>query len=152
MKKRAVSPVIATILLITIGIVLATIIFIWATSFIGESVQKFDKAIELSCDKVNFDAEVSFSNSKHFLNVINRGDVPIYDLVVTSKQSGSRKTVDFEGNKQGEVNIGETISFELDPLGNINELVVVPTILGESDTGKKSYTCEDRYSVLARVL
>jgi len=38
--KKAVSPVVATVLLILIVVILAVIVFLWARGFIGESLTK----------------------------------------------------------------------------------------------------------------
>ena len=39
--KRAISPVVATVLLIVLVLILAAIIFLWARGFVGEQVEKF---------------------------------------------------------------------------------------------------------------
>lgn len=58
MKKKGVSPVIATVLLIGIVIALSLIVFIWMSTFIGETITKFDgENVELVCDKVEIDAD-----------------------------------------------------------------------------------------------
>ena len=44
-KKRGLSPVIASVLLILLVLVLASIIFLWARGFIGEQIEKFGEPI-----------------------------------------------------------------------------------------------------------
>jgi flagellin-like protein len=56
MKKKGVSPVIATVLLVSIVIILGVIIFLWARGFVEESAQKGGRAVDMSCDDVNFEA------------------------------------------------------------------------------------------------
>ncbi|MBU0761307.1 MAG: hypothetical protein KJ858_06510, partial [Nanoarchaeota archaeon] len=60
-KRRALSPVIATVLLIAIALVLAVIIFLWARSFIGEGLEKDGRAIDKACENVVFNADASVS-------------------------------------------------------------------------------------------
>ena len=46
-EKRGLSPVIATVLLVGIALVLASIVFLWAKNFIGEAVTKEGREITL---------------------------------------------------------------------------------------------------------
>jgi len=61
MGKKGVSPIIATVLLISIALVLALIIFLWARSFTSEQLQKFDEPVENACENVHFEAEADAS-------------------------------------------------------------------------------------------
>jgi len=76
--KKAISPVVTTILLVMIAIVLALIILLWARGFIKETLMKFGEPIERACEQVNL--QVSISGSE--LSVINQGSVPVYKLAV----------------------------------------------------------------------
>ena len=60
-KKRGVSPVIATVLLISMVVIIGIIIFLWFRGMVGETVTKFGKNIELACEDVVFDASYSTS-------------------------------------------------------------------------------------------
>src|SRR3989344_782855 len=73
-KKKGVSPVIATVLLITMVIIIGLIIFLWIKGLVIEGCEKFDKACELNCEDVMFDAD--YSNG--ILAVSNTGNVPIF--------------------------------------------------------------------------
>ena len=46
--KRGLSPVIASVLLIALVLVLASIIFMWARGFISEQIEKFGNPVELA--------------------------------------------------------------------------------------------------------
>ena len=59
MDRRGLSPIIATVLLISLVLVLASIIFLWARAFLPEQIQKFESPIEDACKNVVFDASVS---------------------------------------------------------------------------------------------
>ena len=150
-NRRGVSPVIATILLISIVVVLAIIIFIWARAFVTEKAQKFDRAIELSCDDVNFEAGVFYEPNleppppgQYFLDIVNRGDVPIYGLVIkdfTDPGTVIKKTT----LQQGTITIGQTESIPLDEVSPEDQLLVVPMILGETEAAKVAHTCTDNF-------
>ena len=75
-NKRGLSPVIATVLLISIALVLAVIIFLWAKSFVGEAVSKEKYGrIELACADIIFRAE-AFATSPGYaqtIDIVNGG-------------------------------------------------------------------------------
>jgi flagellin-like protein len=139
MKKRGLSPIIATVLLISMALLLAVIIFIWARSFIGEKAQKFGEPVEFSCEDVNFDAEI-YGGSVH---IVNRGNVPIYGVELKQKGAGSVKGVElFEGSTIGN---GETGTVG-EGIGG-GEFVVVPVVLGEAASGTKAFKCDDKFGL-----
>ena len=75
MNKRGVSPVIATVLLVSLVIIIALAVFLWLRDVIPSTVLKFDKRIQFVCDEVGFDAEVNAGN----LSIVNKRNAPIYD-------------------------------------------------------------------------
>src|SRR3989344_4874243 len=85
-KKRGLSPIIATMILISLALVLAVIIFFWARSFIGESVEKQGQKIDLLCNEVSFRAEAY--GSPIILYVENLGNVPLNGVEVKKKSLG----------------------------------------------------------------
>lgn len=135
MKKRGVSPIVSTVLLILIVIILALIIFFWARSFVGEKIEKFDKPIEDVCKDVNFRASIEGNN----LILVNRGNVPIYEINVKQMSAGTSKIdgyiIDLE--KGGSKN--KTISIDYSTTTGIE---VVPVLLGESGSKRSKFACE----------
>ena len=93
-KKRGISPVIATVLLIAMVIVIGLIIFIWFKGMVGESVTKFGKNIQLVCDDVDFDA--SYSSSEETLQLVNIGNVPIFKMNMKIFGARSHSTEEIE--------------------------------------------------------
>jgi len=86
MKRKALSPVIATVLLIAIVIIIALIIFLWFRGLSEEIITKFGKKnIKLVCADVKFKAEYSSLT----LSVSNIGNVPLYDFNLKISGSGS---------------------------------------------------------------
>lgn len=149
--KRGVSPTVATMLLIAIALVLAVIILIWMRSFVSEKLQKDlgngAEPIESVCEKVSFDAETILAGSTLEINVVNTGNVPLYELSVSQKKLGSIKnfgiaSFDFTGRS---VLSGETRMARLPISNNLDigdTLVIYPVILGEREGTTKGYPCE----------
>jgi len=153
MKKKGVSPVMATIILIAIVVILALIIFLWAKGFVGERAQKFGSAIELSCDKTNFEVglpSVACDGGSQRLDILNKGNIPLYGFIIKEKGKAEVKiktTVEKET-----ITIGSSGTFCLESsLASGLEVLVVPMILGETESGKVAHTCGDQYGVAAMV-
>lgn len=147
MKKKGVSPVIATVLLIGIVIALSLIVFIWMSTFIGETITKFDgENVELVCDKVEIDA--SYDGAQ--LSVLNIGNVPIYDLrIKTSSASGfstqnARTTAKESWSKYG-LNPGGTFVGDMNLGGDVS---IIPILLGDSESGRKVFACDKNEYIL----
>lgn len=92
-EKRGISPVIATMLLVSIALVLAVIIFLWARAFLTEKIQKDlgggPELIEHFCKDVNFEVEAfsegAGNTGKTYVRMVNRGNVPIHAAEVRMK-------------------------------------------------------------------
>ncbi len=84
-NKRAISPLITTILLVMLAIILAVIFLLWARGFVKEAVVKFGEPIERSCDKV--DIKVALTGSE--LSIINQGDISVYKLGIRASGAGT---------------------------------------------------------------
>ncbi len=143
-NKRGLSPVIATVLLITLAIIIAVIIFLWARSFITEIPQKFDDPIEDACKDVIYDAEIIVDANGATMSIVNKGNVPIYKLSILQKKSTSLKNI-------GEVKIGvekgKTITGAPLPSGSYSEgdkFIVKPVLLGEVSTLTKEFLCDNK--------
>lgn len=143
-NKKGLSPVVATVLLISLALILALIIFLWAKSFIGEKTIKFDKPIEEACTSVDFEAE-AYSSDGH-LNLVNRGNVPLYGLEIRKTGAGSISKVGTFGGRT--IDVGENGDISLAELNGVSagdKLLVVPMIIGEQGDQKRVYTCESNY-------
>lgn len=145
MKKRSkgLSPVIATVLLVTIVVVTALIVFLWIRGMTEEAITKFgDQNVQLVCDQVSFDA----SYSGDTLYITNPGNVPIFDMNVKISGGGSYYTLELRnesanwpevGLNQGGVFSDSSLSLTGD------EIVLIPVLLGESESGRKTYACDE---------
>jgi len=113
-KKKGVSPVIATVLLIAMVVVIALIIFLWFRGLTKEAITKFDgQNIELVCMDVSFEA----SYSSGVLYIANLGNVPIFGMKMKILSDGSYQTVDLSsgwptsGLNQGATYSGDVCTF-----------------------------------------
>lgn len=143
MKKRGISPVIATVLLIAMVVVLGLIIFLWFRGFTQEAVTKFDTNVELVCNDVTFDT--SYFDGK--LSLINTGNVPIYRVKIKSLGLGSYTTRELSTKNNWPdlgLNQGDTFSQSIiGPDSEIEEIIIIPVLMGNSRSGQKSFTCDE---------
>jgi len=149
-KVKGLSPIIATVLLITMVIVIALIVFLWIRGMTQEAITKFkDQNIQLVCNDVSFEASYT---PKTGLYITNPGSVPIFGINVKTVGAGTRQTLDLRdkgvttkwpevGLNQGGVFSDEGFS---DKIGSgVTEIVLVPVLIGESKSGRKTYVCDE---------
>lgn len=129
LRRRGLSPVIATALLISMALVLAVIVFLWARSFVGEQIEKDGQSIELVCENVRFTAEAVKSEGLIYLE--NAGSVPIYTVEIRVEGEGEIREVPSPAGQN--IGAGQTVSFNLPQSISFGEtLILVPVLLGES--------------------
>ena len=148
-EKKALSPVIATVLLIVIVVIIALIVFLWVRGMTQEAITKFDNEnIQLVCGKVSFEATYTSDTG---LYIRNPGNVPIFGMRVKVVGAGSHDTLDLRdesvttewpevGLNQGGVFSDPSFG---DNLGNAEEIVLIPILMGESESGRKTYVCDE---------
>lgn len=151
-ERRGVSPVVATVLLVTLAVILAAIIFLWAKSFIAENVLKNGEVVENSCDDVVFNAEIRNSE----LKIINQGNIALYGIAVRKIGAGTEETCyPLETDNSPTIKMGasrgnillDNCGFGSD-LGTGDNFIVIPVILGENDNGeRRAYTCDESFGV-----
>jgi len=144
MKKRGVSPVIATVLLIAMVIVIGLIIFLWFRGMTQEAVTKFDGTnIELVCGDVLFDA--SYSSGTLF--IVNSGNVPIYGMKLKILEDKSHSTIDIE--EFDGLSSGGSFSGSVD-VGVSEKIILIPVLLGSSEEGERTFVCDENqgYEIL----
>ncbi len=142
--KRGLSPVIATMLLVALTLVLATIIFFWARSFIGEAIQKNGREISSSCESVAFRIEANTSK----IAVENIGSIPIHAVEIKEKKIAG-EIVEIDDFANLGLSAGQTKNVDT-PVGltSGNNIIVTPILLGEDATKKKAYVCDtSKYGV-----
>lgn len=140
--KRGLSPVVASVLLILLVIVLASIIFLWARGFIGEQVEKFGEPIENVCGRVKFDA-VRYGDDE--LEVINKGEVDIRYLDIKMMKDGNSEIGKFERQIDAGKSADGTFVFEMSDGEEPDEIIVYPALIGSirGGTSNNVFTCMD---------
>lgn len=149
--KKAVSPIIATVLLISIVIVLAAIIFLWARAFLAEKAVKGDRAVEVSCGEVEFESQVipgGCGAGNVAVDINNIGNVHVYGIKVFKwvENQGLGEVI-FDGPfSMGTVTVGKSDTV---CLLNVNvqsgdSFRVVPKLLAEQDGKRVAYTCPEK--------
>lgn len=147
-KKKGLSPVVATVLLITIVIVIALIIFLWAKGFVSERVQKFGQAVEYSCgnNEKSVDFVADYVRAENKIGLVNRGNVPLYGVVVKEIRPGTASKVNTKEPFGRTLSVGESREIELSSLNDKSTgLLIVPIILGQSGAERIAYTCDDAF-------
>lgn len=151
LKKRVkgLSPIIATVLLITLVIVIALIVFLWIRGMTQEAITKFgNQNIQLVCNQVSFEASYTPTTG---LYIRNPGTVPIFGMDVQTIADGSHKTLDLRdktvtanwpevGLNQGGIFSDENFANQLG--SGVTEIILVPVLIGESKSGRKTYVCD----------
>lgn len=149
LSKKGVSPVVATVLLITMVVIIALIIFLWFRNINKEAITKFEGTnVEVVCSDVSFDA--SYSSGQ--LDILNTGTVPIYSMKLRVYTAGSYNTNDMQditdsnwpakGLNSGMAFSTPTLSGYIE---GADKVILIPVLIGISeDTGEeKVHTCED---------
>jgi flagellin-like protein len=149
-NKRALSPVITTILLILLAIVLASIILLWSKGLIKEHITKFDastseeKPIDEMCSLVEFSAVAS---GKSIL-ITNTGNINIYKIGIKVSSSGGSSEID-----EKEVNLAPTFSKTIESSSELSggEVQLIPILLGKKEKSGEitSYTCKTNWQSLS---
>ena len=132
-SKRALSPVIATVLLIALVAIIAIIIFIWAASWVGESLRKQNAPIDQKCREVSLDLYYDGST----LEITNNGNVPIYAFDLKLYDGGK---VDVE-RIDDQLSAGSSLNYPVSE--RYDKIQIIPNLLAEAESSKKVYPCKD---------
>lgn len=135
--RRALSPVITTVLLILVAVILALIIWLWARGLVGEQLTKFsgteDRHIEEVCEGVIIRASISGSS----IIVTNDGNIPVYKIGIIVSGFGSSNTV-----TSNELNMitGSTKTVEVTNPDKVSK--IYPILLGKAQNEElHEYSC-----------
>lgn len=143
--KRGVSPVVATVLLISLTIALALLIYIWAHGLLKEQIEKYGQNAEQVCEQLIFDVEVVHESGNIFdLFLTNQGNVPIYAVDIKKIGKGKsvvdRRAISLsEGGSSKEAITLERSSYDA--------IMVTPVILGSTKgtQNDRPYTCPQQF-------
>lgn len=149
--KKAVSPIVSTVLLIMIVIVLASIIFVWSKGFIKEA---YTKQVGGQTQDVNQICSsgldlAPFVNPDGSFGFTNNGNVPIYgfNLKLISSGTGTSTIGTYFANTS--VNPSKTVIVPSN-IYNYNlysQIEIIPIILGTTSGGNQPYTCSETNAI-----
>jgi len=141
-KKRGISPVVATVLLISLALVLAMIIFWWARSTIKEQELKFGAPVGEACKDIKFNADISGEN----IRINNLGNVPIYGVEIRRKISGAVERIGSATFGTLQSGAGTVKKIEFAPGKEVaSDMIAVPIILGETARYTKPFICPEEF-------
>lgn len=148
-KKRGLSPVIATVLLVGMTVVIGLIIFMWFRGLTQEAVIKFDQNVQLVCNDVEFQASYTLSTGEL---AIKNGNVPIFNLMVKISGIGGFETKEIidiateEEWKPTGLDQGQATSVSISSEINAEDdtITLTPILRGISQNGgQRSFTCDE---------
>jgi len=146
MKKRGVSPLVATVLLIALTIAAFTAIFAWSRGFITEQIEKNGGLINTQCQSIAFDSVLQGNGQAY---VTNKGNIVIYAFNVKGETAGTSK-IYYSRPSSGKLGIGEVDTIDLGTASGADTITLIPILLGRgtnSGTGKL-FTCSDQAKVI----
>lgn len=150
-KKKAVAPLIATVLLISLAVILAAIIYFWVRGFISEQIEKFGQSAEESCKLISFDADLikGETGSEFFLDLTNIGQIPINEFDIKKFSAGESNVERIEAG----LGPGDSKSIQIGDLINTNTITVIPVLLGtvKGTSNRKSFKCTEELGIQLEV-
>ena len=131
MNNKALSPVIGTVLLISIAIILAGLIFTWARLTVIELAP-----ISHNCEDVIFTAEIT----NFQIGIVNKGHVNLEGIQIKSIEQGSIKTLETINQKipKGDSRLLTPNQFPIN-----TKLLIVPIIKAQTQDKEIDFNCPD---------
>jgi len=140
-KRKGLSPVIASVLMIALVLVLAAMIFLWARGFIGEQIEKFGRPIDEICGNVDFRIERVGDN----LEVANRGDIDIRHLDIKLIKDGNSEMAKFDIQIDAGKAETQAVDLLMEDGSKPEEIIVYPALIGgvRGESSIRAFTCLD---------
>ena len=141
-NKRAISPVIATVLLVVVAIALFLLIFFWIRGFQKEAVLKYGTPVETVCSNVRYEGSYMAGT----LQVTNTGSVVISKVEVFKITGSSTQRV---GEIKPITGIQPASSSTFGQLGTCEKIKLVPYLLGQTKSGAyRESACNNQVKVI----
>jgi len=143
MKKRGLSPTIATVLLVLLMLVLAAIIFLWYKGFLTEQIEKFGKPIETMCGDVIFEAQKTELNGHDALEIINKGNIDIFQMEIKMHKEGNAETTRFKYNVPSGSAVSGELFLKMKDRSIPEKITIYPAIVGtlKGKGSNRAFTC-----------
>lgn len=144
-SKKGLSPIIATVLLIALVMVLASIVFLWARGFVTEHIEKFEQPVENVCSSADFEVEIIPSGyGSDTLEVVNKGNVNIYHLEIKMFDSqGNSEITKFKFNVDSGASTSGEVPLTMSDGTRPSKITIYPALVGNvvGESTNKVYTC-----------
>lgn len=131
LNKRGISPVVATVLLISLAIMLAMIVLLWARGFFTEQIEKNGKNIENVCKEAKIEVlydNTLGANNNLKMRVKNTGSIIIGAVEIREEgreiKTRSQNVSLNPGMVSGEIN------YVISDIANLKQIKVYPSLLG----------------------
>lgn len=139
-KKKGVSPMIATVMLVGFTVVVVGMVFVWSRGYIEERAQKEEALAntKLKCESVKFEVEEAYQTGGGLhLKIKNSASQRIDAVVLRIKGDNVAATeegFELKGLETKSLDIGPE-SFDATAVGEIDTVEIIPEI----KAGKNTY-------------
>lgn len=148
--KKALSPVIATVLLIMLALSLIAIIIFWVSGFFSEQLEKNGSSVKDICKNIQFDieGEVNYNTNKIDMIVVNKGNVIIYGLELKTIGGGNSNSASIKNLNIKKDDTKDVDNFSFDE--GAERIIIYPVILGKvkGKNVNKPSVCRDISKVI----
>jgi flagellin-like protein len=145
-KKKGLSPVVASALLIMLVLLLALIIFLWARGFISERIEKFGRPIGELCKSVDFRANlIRDSGGDDTLEIVNRGNVNINSIEIRVSKGGNSEVQEYDFLINSGKSLSKNVHLRMKDKTYPTKIEILPVLVGnvKGGTVNKPFVCID---------
>lgn len=143
-KKRGLSPVVSSVLLVILVIILIAMIFLWARGFLGEQLEKHGRPIEEVCNAAEFQvSRVSIAGDYDKLEIINRGNVDINSFQIKLTKDGNSEMQRFDFVVRAGESINREVILKMEDNGLPDSIEIFPILIGniKGKSSNKRFAC-----------
>lgn len=150
-KKKALSNVVTTVLLISLAVILALIVLFWTLGFFKETIEKDGRKIENLCKETRIDVTHQPYPNGVSLFIKNVGSIPINSVEIREVGNKGVKTT-YVNVSLSPGFISSKINYLYSDKNSLKEIVIYPSLLGKVKGKKthKSFTCLLNSKVIKR--
>ena len=134
-NKKSVSLIVGMVILISISLTLASMIYFWVSRTIA------GLSPPVYCTEVSFEAEIVYLNDGYFLNVVNLGDIEIKGFLIKSISESDVKRV---GEVDLDVKPGATENTNINFTNPGNKYLIVPKVIVKENDEDVIRECDDK--------
>lgn len=147
-RKRGLSPVVATVLLVALAMILAMIIFLWARGWIFEQIEKKGTPIDQVCESIEIRVDWSKTPANNLLiSVVNLGSTYINSVEIRqeSRDSSTPYVLNISAPPLG-TSTPREVFLEL----GVNKVIIYPQLIGniKGKQDNKVTTCLNKGKVI----